>query len=194
MRFNFELNIKEIPLNELALTTAKTLHALLGTNNKWHDLERKPFSCSFIKGGKVYDGIIKFEDKPILTINTEDVEIITQLMTNKLPFSIETPKVFKGYNLLSVKNVVYNSGGKKNWITTDNQDAYIKHIITKYALKEVEILKIKNSVITYKEGKKIPVSDLLIRINSDQNVANLFETGIGGSCSLGFGFVEPLNK
>ena len=195
MRFNFKLKkIEKIPLSEIATATAKTIHGLLGENNKWHDLERKPFTCSFINGGKLVDGVVIFKEDANININTENEEVINQIMSSGLDFSIENTKVFKGYNLLSVKNVVYNSNDKKNWITEENKDAFVSHVKNKYALKEVEILKMKKSLITYKNGKKIPVTDLLIRCHSDQNVENLFETGIGGSCSLGFGFVKQIYK
>ena len=49
-------------------------------------------------------------------------------------------------------------------------------------------------ILYYKNKSKIRVSDLLIFCKNNKNLANLFVSGMGGSCSLGFGFVEELNK
>jgi CRISPR/Cas system endoribonuclease Cas6 (RAMP superfamily) len=193
MRFKIKLNLDKVQLSDVAVVTAKEVHKLLGDNNKWHDLVRKPFSCSLIRGGKLIDKTIHFDEDAFIYINTEDDEVINALLSSNPTFSIEKPKVFKDYNLLKVKNVVFNADGKKTWITDDNKDRFIKHIENRYAIK-LEVLKIKNSLISYKNNIKLPVSDLLIKIPNNVNVGNLFESGIGGSCSLGFGFVETLNK
>jgi len=191
MRLKIMLELEEIPLKDMASTTAKEVHKLLGVNNKWHDLERKPFTCSLIRGGKLFDRVVRYNNDAHIFINTEDNEIIDAVLVNNPTFEIIPTKVFKGYNLLSVKYVVFTVEGKKQWITEENKDRFIKHIESRYAIK-VEILKLKNSVINFKNKMNLPVTDLLIKIPNSTNVLNLFNSGIGGSCSLGFGFVESI--
>ena len=194
MRFKINLDLKSIALSDVAVETARQVNRLLGVNHKWHDLKIKPYTCSLILGGEVKKRDVIFKEKGFLYINTEDKEVKDAIFSNEgLDFSIENPKIFKGYNLLSVKKVIYNTNGKKNWITEDNKNNFIKYIKDKYCV-DIEILKTKNSSVMYKNGAKLPTSDLLIRCNTDKNVANLFESGIGASCSIGFGLVELTNK
>lgn len=194
MRLKINLELNNITLDNIAKETATNVNKLLGVNNKWHDLPVKPFTCSLILGGEVKKRDVIFKEKGFLYINTEDKEVIDAISSNEgLDFSIENPKIFKGYNLLSVKKVIYNTNGKKNWVTEDNKNNFIKYVKDKYCV-DIEILKIKNSSVMYKNGAKLPTSDLLIRCNTDKNVANLFESGIGASCSIGFGLVELINK
>ena len=192
MRLKIDLDLTEISLKEVSQKTASVIHGLLGKNNKWHDLERKPYSCSFIRGGVKNEKTIKFNGDAHVFFNTEDEEIINQLVSNNLSFSFENPRVFDGYNLLSITNIVYNCNGKKNWVTDANKERFTKHIENKYGIS-CEILKIDNKINFYK-NISIPVTNLLIRTNGATNVFNLFETGVGGSCGLGFGFVESVVK
>ena len=194
MRYKINLNLKEIKLEDISLETPRIINRLLGKNNKWHDLIVKPYTCSLICGGIKKEENIIFEEKAFVYFNTKDVEVENAIFSNVgIDFSIEKPKVFIGYNLLSVQKVIYNTKGKKNWITEENKNNFIEYVKNKYCV-DIEILKIQNTSVTYKDDSKIPVSNLLIRCNSEKNVANLFESGIGGSCSIGFGFVEPIKK
>lgn len=194
MRLKINLDINKTPVKNVVVETSKRLNAILGINHKWHDLERKPYTCSLISGGRLKGENIEFNGNAHFYINTEDEEVIKQIVNNKgLNFNIETVDVFKGYNILSVDRVRYKISGKNKWVTNENKKDFIKYVKDKYAV-EIQILKFSNSVVYYKNNSKISVSNLLIRIDSEKNVSNLFETGIGGSCSLGFGFVEPIYK
>lgn len=194
MRFNFKLKLTSLKLEDVATETARTVHKLLGENNEWHNLERKPFTCSFIKGGKLKERVIHFNNDAHLYINTEDEKVISKLTNHVgIEFDIETPKIFKSYNLLNVSQVIFNTSGKKIWVNEENKSKFIEYCKNKYGI-DFEILNIRNSTVSYKNGSKLPVSDLFIKSFSDKNVLNLFESGIGGSCSLGFGFVETVKQ
>lgn len=194
MRFKIKLDIDTLPVEDIVVETSKVLNKILGNNNKWHDLEIKPHSCSFIYGGELKNRNVVFNGNSHFYINSEDSEVISAIVSNtNIDFNIEENKVFKEYNLLSVKDVRYNRSGKTKWVTDENKEDFIQYVKEKY-LVDIEIFKIKNRVVHYKNGSNISVSDLLIKCNSDKNVANLFESGIGGSCSLGFGFVKPIKK
>lgn len=193
MRFKIKLKITNLPIERVATDTATILNKLLGNNHKWHDINPKPYTCSLIRGGELNNGKFTFTNGAYFYINTEDEEVINSLLNNPdIEFDIENNKTFSGYNLLSVKNIVYNTNGKENWITDENKNNFIQYVKQKYFV-DIEIYKIKNHHILYKERSRRPVSDLLIKCNG-KNVKNLFESGIGGSCSIGFGFVETINK
>ena len=194
MRFKIKLTLKSLPIKDVAEKTASVLNKILGDNHKWHDLESKPYTCSLILGGKKHDESLIFENGGYFYINTNDNEVINALLNNKgIEFSVENNKLNSGYNLLSVKRVIYNTNGKKIWVTNDNKHNFENYVKVKYGVN-IEILKINNTTIHYKNNTILDVSDLLIKCNDKKNVNNLFETGIGGSCSIGFGFVETLNK
>jgi CRISPR-associated endoribonuclease Cas6 len=177
----------------MAEKTASIVNKLLGNNHKWHDLERKPYTCSFIVGGIKNKDTIIYNDDSYLYFNTEDPEVIDAILANKnIEFNIENNKVNNEVNLLTIKRVIYNNNGKKVWITEDNKSQYEKYLNLKYGIS-AEILKIRNYTIHHK-NVILNTSDLLIKCSNNKNVANLFESGIGGSCSIGFGFVENINK
>ena len=194
MRFKIKLKLDPINLRDVATETSNKLNKILGVNNKWHDMERKPYTCSFLLGGSLEGKILSFKNGGYFYVNTEDDDVINAITSNDgIEFNIENLKVFKGYNLLSVKRIRYNTEGKLEWITEENKNNFIEYVKNKYCV-DIDILKISNTVIGYKNNSNISVSDLLIRCKTEKNVANLFESGIGGSCSIGFGFVEPLKK
>lgn len=193
MRFKIKLKLESMSIYDVAQETAKTINQILGHNNKWHDLLVKPYSSSMIMGGLLKDKIITFENSSAyFYINTDDEEIIDRIISNpNISFDIESIKTFKGFNILSLKKVVYNKSGKRIWVTQETKEDFINYVKNKYCV-DIDILKIDNSVVRYKNNSKLPISNLLIKTKSDNNVKNLFESGIGGSCSIGFGFVEPL--
>ena len=193
MRFKIKLKLEKLALDNVATETAKRLNQILGLNHKWHDLPQKPYTCSLIMGGLLEDKQLNFKDKSaFFYINTEDDEVIEAIVSSPgIDFEIQSIKTFSGYNWLSVKRIIYNTLGKRNHITEENKEAFIKYVKNKYDVN-IEIHKIRNSLVTYKKNSKIPVSDLLIRCNDKKNVKLLFESGIGGSSSIGFGFVEPV--
>lgn len=195
MRFKIKLKLEKLSVNNIATETASRLNKLLGKNHKWHELTLKPYTCSFICGGEFKDDVCYFKDNSAyFYINTEDDEVIEVILNNSdINFDIENPKIFSDYNLLSIKNIVYNTNGKRNWITDENKNNFIEYVKHKYFV-DIEIYKIKNHNIRYKNKSKLPVSDLLIKCSGDKMVKNLFESGIGGSCSIGFGFVETIKK
>ncbi len=192
MRFKIKLGLDKLPVEDIVIETSRKLNSILGHDHEWHDLECKPYSCSLISGGTLDKRTVKFNGNSHFYINTDDDKVIDAITNNiGIEFEIESPKVFKGYNILSVKNVRYNTNGKTEWVTKKNEAEFIGYVKRKFGV-DIEILKMNNSVVHYKRGSKISVSNLLIRCNSDKNVGNLFESGIGGSCSLGFGFVNTI--
>jgi len=194
MRFKIKLKLDTLLLCDVAEKTSSIVNKILGVNHKWHDLERKPYTCSFILGGKNEGKSLSFKNGGYFYFNSEDKEVIDAVMKVKdIEFSIETPKIFNGYNLLSVKRVIYNTEGKKVWVTESNKSNFESYLKLKYGV-DVKILKINNTTVHYKNNTILDVSDLLIKCDNNKNVANLFESGVGGSCSIGFGFVETINK
>jgi CRISPR/Cas system endoribonuclease Cas6 (RAMP superfamily) len=195
MRIKINLKLERIPFKDLATESARALNKALGANHKWHDLSVKPYTCSLINGGIRKGDDVVFNKSAFICINTEDDEVIEALFSDKsISFSIVNNEVFKDYNILSVYNVIYNKSGKGEiFVTEENKQDFVEYVKNKY-LVEIEILKIKNSRIPYKKNGTRPVSNLLIKCNGNKNVENLFESGIGGSCSIGFGFVEQINK
>ncbi len=192
MRCKIKLGLDKLPVEAIVIETSRKLNSILGHDHEWHDLECKPYSCSLISGGTLDKRTVKFNGNSHFYINTDDDKVIDAITNNiGIEFEIESPKVFKGYNILSVKNVRYNTNGKTEWVTKKNEAEFIGYVKRKFGV-DIEILKMNNSVVHYKRGSKISVSNLLIRCNSDKNVGNLFESGIGGSCSLGFGFVNTI--
>ena len=192
MRLKIKLKLKNITLDNIALETAKVLNQALGHNHKWHDMEHKPYTCSFIMGGSLENKQFDFKEKPaFFYINTEDVEVIEAITKTGSDYDIQNIKTFNGYNWLSVKRIQYYSMGKLRHITNENKEAFINYVKNKYNVN-IEIHKIKNSFVTYKGNSKLPVNDLLIRCVNEKNVSSLFESGIGGCSSIGFGFVEPV--
>ena len=193
MRFKIKVDVNSVAIKNMAEKTASIVNKLLGNNHKWHDLEIKPYTCSFIVGGIKNEDTIIYNDDSYLYFNTEDSEVIDAILANKnIEFNIENNKVNNEVNLLTIKRVIYNNNGKKVWITENNKSQYEKYLNLKYGIS-AEILKIRNSTIHYKNAI-LNTSDLLIKCSNNKNVANLFESGIGGSCSIGFGFVENINK
>lgn len=195
MRFKITLKIDSLSIHDIAIETARQLNLILGHNNKWHDLQVKPYSCSLIMGGTIDKDIINFKASPaFFYLNTEDEEVIDVIVSNPtISFDILNIKTYKGFNLLSVKKIIFNKNGKRIWVTEENKNEFIEYVKNKYVV-DIEILKIKNMLVSYKNKSKLPVSNLLIKSNSNKNVNNLFESGIGGSCAIGFGFVEPLTN
>ena len=152
MRIKIKLNLDKLPLNEVVTENAKILHKILGDNNKWHNMEQKPFTCSSLLGGKLKDKHIVFNDGGYLYINSEDDEVINAIIKNEgIVFSIENPKIYNGYNILSAKKIIFNTNKKKNWITEENKKTFIDYVKNKYCV-DIEILKIRNSAVTYKNG------------------------------------------
>lgn len=195
MRLKVKLKLEKIPSNNLAIETSRQLNRLLGVNHKWHDLQNKPYTCSLIRGG-VFDGDnIIFKNSAFIYINTEDKEVVNSMFENNssIEFEIQDVKIFKDYNIFSVYNVIYNKSSDRLHVTDDNKDLFIEFVKNKYMV-DIEILKIENTTVPYKKNSRLPVSNLLILCKGDKNIANLLESGIGGSCSIGFGFVEPINK
>lgn len=195
MRFKIKLKLEKLSVNNIATETASRLNKLLGKNHKWHELILKPYTCSLIRGGKIKDGVCYFKDNnAYFYINTEDTEVIEAILNNiDTGFEIEKPKIFSDYNLLSVRNIIYNTNGIRNKITDENKNNFIEYVKQRYFV-DIEIYKIRNHGIDYKDKSYMPVSDLLIKCSGDEMVKNLFESGIGGSCSIGFGFVETIKK
>lgn len=193
MRFKINLGKDSLPIEDVVTETSKRLNRVLGQNHKWHDLENKPYTCSLLLGGKQVGKRIEF-DNSYFYLNSDCNEVIETITSNfGINFDIEYPKVFKAYNLLSVKRVRFNKNGRTEWVTEENENEFISYVKDKYGVG-IEVLKIQNTVLRYKNDSKISVSNLLIRTDGDKNVANLFESGIGGSCSLGFGFVSTINN
>lgn len=194
MRINIKVNVDTIAIKNMAEKSASVINKLLGTNHQWHDLERKPYTCSFIKGGRKVNDVIVYDNDAYIYVNTDDSEVITALLSDEnIVFSIEKPKIRNGSNILSVKRVIYNTNGKKVWVTNDNKTQFEEYLKMKYGVSG-EILKMNNSTTHYKNHVILNTTDLLIRCFDNTNVMNLFESGIGGSCSIGFGFVETINK
>lgn len=194
MRFKIKLDISGISLTKRAEETARQLNKILGVNNKWHDLKVKPYSCSFIMGGKQVGDKIVYQNSAYMFLNTEDEEVINKIVSNpKIEFSIETIKLYKDFNLLSVKNIVYNKSGKRVHINEETKNDFIAYVNRKYLI-DIEILKIQNTFVSYKNGSYLPVTNLLINCKGSDNLQNIFDSGIGGSCAIGFGHVEPINK
>jgi CRISPR/Cas system endoribonuclease Cas6 (RAMP superfamily) len=195
MRFKITLKLESMSIYDVALETAKTINQILGHNNKWHDLVVKPYSCSMIMGGELKDKILYFNNSSAyFYINTDDGEIIERIISNSnISFDIESIKTFKEFNILSLKKVVYNKNGKRIWVTQETKQDFINYVKNKYCV-DIDILKIDNSVVRYKNNSRLPISNLLVKTKTDTNVKNLFESGIGGSCGIGFGFVEPLTE
>lgn len=195
MRLKINLDIDKLPVKDVVIKTSSVLNKLLGDNNKWHDMVEKPYTSSLISGGTLQGENIVFNNNAHFYINTEDKEVIRAVLKNKgINFDTPPTKVFSGYNLLSVKKVRYKTKGKNKWVTPENSPDFIKYVKNKYGV-DIEIYKYDNSVVYYKRGSKISVSNLLIRTtSSSKDVAKLFQSGIGASTSIGFGFVEPVNK
>lgn len=194
MRFKIKLNLDKIPLKKLATETAKHLNKTLGKNHKWHDLTTvKPYTCSFIMGGKQVGDNIIYKNYAYFYLNTEDEEVINAIVSNpSIEFDIENVKVFSDYNLFSVKKVIYNKSSKRHHITEENKKDFIAYVKAKYFV-DIEILKLENKYVSYKKNSTLPVTNILIKASGGNNVENLLNSGIGGSCSIGFGHVEPIN-
>jgi hypothetical protein len=194
MRFKINLDISQLPVENIVVETSRVLNRMLGNNHKWHNLENKPYTCSLISGGTLKGRTVVFADNAHFFFNTNDEEVIETMVSNEaIDFEIIPIKIFKGYNLLSLNSVRYKTKGKNKWVTEENKNDFIKYVKNKYGVK-IDILKYDKSVVHYKNSSKIPVSNLLVKVDYSKTISNLFETGIGASSSLGLGFIEPIKK
>lgn len=194
MRFKITLDLDIISKYDIAIATAKHLNQILGHNNKWHDMVVKPYTCCLLRGGDLEGNNINFSNKSAyFYLNTEDDEVIDKIISNPtISFDVENVKLFSSFNLLSFKKVIFNHNGKRIFVTDATKEAFINYVKNKYAV-DIEILKMSTSLVTYKNQSKLPVTNLLVKAKGN-TIQNLFESGVGGSTSIGFGFVELVNN
>ena len=199
MIIKINLNLQKIKISENALMVGSIIHDLLGRNNKWHDNQIKEYSVSMIIGG-VKDGeYIIFNNDSHIFVNTSNNEIRNIILENSIKLGYYFNIVFniarKGENILTAKNIRYNYKGKNYNISEENKKDFEKYLKNKYGIDAV-ILKInKNIDVKYKNNSAIKSTNILFKIITDNpdDVQKLFETGIGGSTAIGFGFVDNIN-
>lgn len=198
MRLKIKLKENKILIGSNALLVSKYINTFLGVNNKWHDMVGiKPYSVSMIMGGKRDNGYLVFNDDAHIFVNSEDPEVIGAILDNiigKYEYDFVDNKYRKGVNILTASYVRYYSKSKDNFITEENKKDFLEYIKNKYNV-DIEILNINAHIdIKYKNKSAIKTTNLLFKINSDiEDVKKIFNTGIGGSTSLGLGFVDNIN-
>lgn len=217
IKVNFNLENKILPINNQHLVNSY-IHKVLGKNNVYHD-SVNDYSISSIQGGKLSDNQLHFNGDGYITISSNNMKFINDMMlnlyTNKLNGDISVKsiefieeKFYDGWNHFASLSpfIIKEYSDKKTYkfltLHDDTFENKVKIYLKNKLSKIDSTLDLTNFDIKIPENNKHKIKKIMVKnvtnfanqcqlsIYCNSKVANiLYNIGIGQSTGCGFGTI-----